>query len=90
MAQLALAHCIEVVQRLSLARSRVSDQRMSCCSAVHRPALTRPPASPAALAYFEDNRVAMWLVFSDVWNAIVEVGGGGCTGGPQQRALEIV
>lgn len=29
-----------------------------------------PPA--AALGYFEDNRVAMWLVFSDVWNAIVE------------------
>lgn len=26
----------------------------------------------AALSYFEDNRVAMWLVFSDVWNAIVE------------------
>ncbi|EFN56001.1 hypothetical protein CHLNCDRAFT_145389 [Chlorella variabilis] len=24
------------------------------------------------LTYFEDNRVAMWLVFSDVWNAIVE------------------
>lgn len=25
-----------------------------------------------ALGYFEDDRVAMWLVFSDVWNAIVE------------------
>ena len=24
------------------------------------------------LTYFEDSRVAMWLVFSDVWNAIVE------------------
>lgn len=22
------------------------------------------------LTYFEDNRVAMWLVFSDVWNAV--------------------
>jgi hypothetical protein len=26
----------------------------------------------AVLTYFEDSRVAMWLVFSDVWNAIVE------------------
>ena len=25
---------------------------------------------PAVLTYFEDNRVAMWLVFSDVWNAV--------------------
>lgn len=31
-----------------------------------------PPNPPAVLTYFEDNRVAMWLVFSDVWNAVVE------------------
>ncbi|PSC69540.1 Callose synthase 5 [Micractinium conductrix] len=34
--------------------------------------LVKQSEADKALAYFEDNRVAMWLVFSDVWNAIVE------------------
>lgn len=25
---------------------------------------------PAVLTYFEDARVAQWLIFSDVWNAV--------------------
>ena len=52
--------------------------RLLRCMALRRAALhCQPPrllccARCAVLTYFEDSRVAMWLVFSDVWNAIVE------------------
>lgn len=38
-----------------------------CLSPAHPAA---PPRPAAVLTYFEDNRVAEWLVFSDVWNAV--------------------
>ncbi|KAL4451723.1 hypothetical protein ABPG75_007385 [Micractinium tetrahymenae] len=38
----------------------------------HAQELVKESKHKKALGYFEDNRVAMWLVFSDVWNAIVE------------------
>lgn len=46
--------------------------RLHLCCVCSMCPLAPPRAPVAVLKYFEDSRVAMWLVFSDVWNACVE------------------
>jgi hypothetical protein len=60
---------LNVLQRRALDRNRLSHTERLLQNTQD---IVKQSPQKKVLTYFEDNRVAMWLVFSDVWNAVVE------------------